>query len=184
MISTSIISESSSPYINLGKCTKTTNYNWYNRHFHVPQFSFIRDGKVQNSSSSLFCWLLKVLVVWPRLDGAFVSHNTRGVCVSYFQGQMQGCAYAFSLHDQISISSTILSRSPCLPCHVIVITVVIIWLLHWCRSRGKLFLYQVVHDENYFYTKLFLLTHCCVGKLLYIYYPINMIWMLPLVKYL
>ena len=28
-------------YQSFGGCTKSTNYNWYNRHFHVPQFVII-----------------------------------------------------------------------------------------------------------------------------------------------
>ena len=28
-----------SQYQSFGKCTKSTNYNWYHRHFHAPQFS-------------------------------------------------------------------------------------------------------------------------------------------------
>ena len=72
MVSTHpLISMSSSPYVD---CTKSTNYNWYHRHLHVPQFfpfpskvealiflftSFqyyamvSRDSKVHNSASSL-----------------------------------------------------------------------------------------------------------------------------------
>ena len=34
-----VISKSSSPLHQLfGDCTERANYNWYNRHFHVPQF--------------------------------------------------------------------------------------------------------------------------------------------------
>ena len=33
-----LISKSSSPCTSIfGDCTKSTNYNWYHRHFHVPQ---------------------------------------------------------------------------------------------------------------------------------------------------
>ena len=60
-------------YQSFGDCTKNTNYNWYNRHFHVlqffqfphkvevPLFTFFhflsvvcRDSKVPNPASSLF----------------------------------------------------------------------------------------------------------------------------------
>ena len=76
MVSTRpVISKSSSPCTNpFGHCTTSTNYNWYNRHFHVlqvfqfpckvdvliPLFAFIqfysvvlRDSKVHSSASSL-----------------------------------------------------------------------------------------------------------------------------------
>ena len=35
-----LISKSSSPFTNwsFSECTKSTNYNWYSSHFHVPQF--------------------------------------------------------------------------------------------------------------------------------------------------
>ena len=60
-------------YQSFGNCTKSTNYNWYNLHFHVPQFfqfhskdkvllfalsqfySVVRrDSNVHNPASSLF----------------------------------------------------------------------------------------------------------------------------------
>ena len=71
-------------YQSFGDCSKRTNYKWYKRHFHVPQF-FSKVGsrylsffslsfnftlwsagteKVHNSVSSLFfCWLLLGVVV-------------------------------------------------------------------------------------------------------------------------
>ena len=133
-----VISKSSSPFI-----TKSTNYNWYNSHFHVPQFfpfpskvevlllfiffqfySVVSwDSKVRNSVSSLFCcccccWLLEGLVVWPTLSDSFVPQNLRGVCVSHFPEQMLGCAYTIYSYDQISIPCTVPNGSPCPPSRV------------------------------------------------------------------
>ena len=74
-------------YQSFGECTKCTNYNWYHRHFHVPQFfqfvskvlEFIllfvffqfysvvsRDSKVENSAGSLF---LLIIIRYGRLAG-------------------------------------------------------------------------------------------------------------------
>ena len=52
-----------------------------------------RDSKVHNSTSSLFCWLLLGLVVWPRLGDPVVSQNPKWVRVSHSPGQILGCAY-------------------------------------------------------------------------------------------
>ena len=102
-------------YQSFGDCIKNTNYNLYNRHFHVPQlfqfpskvqvltllFLFFQfysvvswDSKVHNSASSFFsCWLLQGLVVWSRLIDPFVRQNLRGVSASNFPGQDLDCAY-------------------------------------------------------------------------------------------
>ena len=78
-----------------GDCTKSTNYNWYNRHFHVlqffpfpslvevliPLFVFFQlysvvnwDSKGHNPACYLFffCWLLLGPVVWLKLGDPFV----------------------------------------------------------------------------------------------------------------
>ena len=74
---------SQSLYQSFGDCTKSTNYNWYNRHFHAPQFFqfpckvdvliplfvfilfysvALSDTKVHNSASSLF--FVDNYIVW------------------------------------------------------------------------------------------------------------------------
>ena len=99
-----------------GDFTKSTNYHWYYRHFHVPQFfQFPRkaeepisffvffqfysvvswESKIHNSASSLF------LVVWPRLDDLFVSQNPRGVFASHSPGHILGCTYTICSYGQI-----------------------------------------------------------------------------------
>ena len=125
-------------YQSFGDYSKSSNYNWYNRHSHVPQvffgfffnplarsrylsfsiyFNFTRrpflDSKVHNSASShFFVIFFKVLIVWPRVDYPFVSYNHRGVCASHFPGRTLGCMYSICSFDQLSVSRTIPSRSP------------------------------------------------------------------------
>ena len=43
---------SHSSYKSFGDCTESTNYNWYNRHVHVPQFFF--DSQARSRNLSLF----------------------------------------------------------------------------------------------------------------------------------
>ena len=90
-------------YQSFGDCTRSTDNNWYNHHFHIPQFfqfsskvlvlillfTFFQfysvvtwDSKVDNFASSPFCWLLQGLVVWLRLGDPFVSQNPREVMVA------------------------------------------------------------------------------------------------------
>ena len=81
-----------------------------------------RDNKVHYSASYLFfCWLLLGLVVLPGLGDPFVCQNFRGVCVSHFPRQKQGCAYTICLYGQISISCTIPSGSSYPPSRVVII---------------------------------------------------------------
>ena len=82
-------------YQSFGYCTESTNYNWYNHHFHIPQF-FQIPSKVQvvsllftfnctlwstGTANSIIlqvlflCWLLQGLVVWPRLNDPLVSQK-------------------------------------------------------------------------------------------------------------
>ena len=92
-------------YQSFGDCTKNTNCNWYNRHFHVPHFfqfprkveviillfTFLlfhtvvrRDSKVHNSAAFFFCcWLLWDLVVWPNLVICLYLKISEEVCVSF-----------------------------------------------------------------------------------------------------
>ena len=79
-------------YQSFGNCTKSTNYNWYYCHFHVPQlfqfpgeielliflFTFFqfysvfsRESKVHHSAASLSFWLLLGVVVALRLHCPF-----------------------------------------------------------------------------------------------------------------
>ena len=75
-----------------GNCNKSTNYNWYQRHFHVPQFfQFLSEVQVLIFFFSLsfnftpwsaksiirqilfFCCPSRGLVVWLGLDDLFLS---------------------------------------------------------------------------------------------------------------
>ena len=110
-------------YQSFSDYTKSTNYNWYHHHFHVPRF-FQFPSKVQELFSHSFnftlgsagtakstilqvlffsCWLLLRLVVWPRFGDPFVSQNLRGVCVSHSSGQILGCVYTVCSYGQTSI---------------------------------------------------------------------------------
>ena len=104
MVSTSpLISMSSSPCTNPGvNVPRARNYNWYNCHFHVPQFfqfsskvlvfiftlsfSFtLGSARTQLYKSSFF--FVNCYKVWSsdsRLGDPSASQNPRGVCGSYF----------------------------------------------------------------------------------------------------
>ena len=127
------IFKSFSPLINSLVTTKSTNYNWYKRHFHVPQFFqfpskvevFIflftffqfyivvsQESKVHNFAISLFLFfyffrLSLGLVFWPRLDDPFVRQSPIGVYVWHFLRQVLGCAYTICSYGEIKISCTI-----------------------------------------------------------------------------
>ena len=112
-------SKSSSPF---SYCTKSTNYNWYNCHLHVPYF-FQFPSKVEvfillftffqfilwsagTAKSTIlqvlfFCWLLLGLVFWPRLGDPSVRQSPIGLYVRYFLGQVLGCVYTICLYGQI-----------------------------------------------------------------------------------
>ena len=61
-----------------------------------------RYSKVHNFTSSLFfCWLLWVLVFWPRLGDPSVCQSPIGVNVHHSPGQMLGCAYTICLYSEI-----------------------------------------------------------------------------------
>ena len=130
-----VISKSSSSfYQSFDDCAKSTNYDWYNRHFHAPQFFF--DSLVRSCYLPLFSFsfnytlwsagtekstILQVLFfffvnyykVRSRLRDPFVCQNPIGVDASYFLGQMLGCANTLCSYGQIPISCTIPSRSLC-----------------------------------------------------------------------
>ena len=61
---------------------------------------------------SFFCWLSLGLVVWPRLDGPFVSQNLREFCASHSPGWILSGAYIICSYVQIETSCTIPSGSP------------------------------------------------------------------------
>ena len=73
----------------------------------------------QFSKFSFFFFFLFVdyykVVVKPRLGDLFICQNPRGVCVSYFPGQILVCVHIGCLHGQTSISCIIPNGSPCLP---------------------------------------------------------------------
>ena len=50
---------------------------------------------------SFFCWLLLSFVFWSRLGDPCVYRSAIGVYLCHFLGQVQGCAYAICLYDQI-----------------------------------------------------------------------------------
>ena len=119
--------------------SECTSYNWYHRHFHIPQFVFFFNSLARSSylshfslsssftqwsagrqsplygrfsSLSFFCRLSQGLVVWPRLDDSFVSQNPKEFCAFHFLGRILGCGYTICSYGQITISCTIPSLSP------------------------------------------------------------------------
>ena len=99
-------------YQSFGDCIKSTNYKWYHRNFHVPQFFNSRTksrslfffivyfsftlwsvGRVKSTIRQVllfFCFFFFLvgvlslgLVVWPRLGDLFVSQNPREICASH-----------------------------------------------------------------------------------------------------
>ena len=68
-----------------------------------PSFRFLslfypivnRNGKFHYLARSLFCWVLRHLVVWPRLGDPFVSQPppTQKICVSFFKIDSWLCIY-------------------------------------------------------------------------------------------
>ena len=81
---------------------------------YVPSFFFF-------SFSFLFFgggWISSGLVSWPGWGDPFVSQNHRKFKASHWLGRILVCAYTISLNGQISISCSILSRSPFPPSHV------------------------------------------------------------------
>ena len=65
-----------------------------------------RDGKVDNSASSVFffCWL--GLVVCPWWGDSFVYQNAREFCASRSTGQIPDCAYTTCSHSQNLLHSS------------------------------------------------------------------------------
>ena len=62
------------------------------------------NGKIHFSAGSFFFgWLSLGLDVWPRLDGPFVSQNSK--FMSHFLGWILGCAYNICSYGQIIIES-------------------------------------------------------------------------------
>ena len=128
-------------YKSFADCTKSTNYNWCYRHFHVPQlfkfpsklevlmplFTFFQfhsvvcwDSKVHNSVSFFFV----VVVVfdyykfWSSgqdlVTHFYLKIPKAFVCFILF-GQILGCAYTICSYVQTSTSCTIPSESPSPP---------------------------------------------------------------------
>ena len=103
-------------------CSKSTNYNWYNCHLHVPQFFFnslarSRYFSLFSYSFSFILWsaetakltilqvpffllIIIILVFWPRLGDPCVCQRHIGVYVCHFLEQVLGCAYTISLYSQ------------------------------------------------------------------------------------
>ena len=143
MVSTNpLISKSSSPFINpsvtvpRAPITIGINVTFMSRNF----FQLTSNVEVLSLSFNFTLWsagaakstILQVLFfivyykVWPRLGDPFVCQNPIGVCVSHSPGQILGCAYSISSYNQISISCTIPSESPCAPCRVLSYTLTVL----------------------------------------------------------
>ena len=116
-------------------CTKSSNYNRYHSHFHVPQF-FQFPSKVQvlifllsfsftqwspRTAKSTIRQVLFFLLIITRTGNlakirwSICISKSQRVCVFHSPGRIQGCAYTICTYGQISISRTIPSRSPCQP---------------------------------------------------------------------
>ena len=121
-----------------GVCTKSSNYFWYNWHFHVPQF-FQFPSKVQVLGFSLLSINFNMFLAWTakstiRQVLVFLLTITRSghlaeiwwsVCISkrrfyasHSPRQILGYAYTIFSHGQTSIFCTIPNELPCSPNHV------------------------------------------------------------------
>ena len=119
-------------YQSFGDCTKSTNYNWYKIHFHVPQFvrSQARSRYLSLFSHSfnftlwsaglakstillvVFIYFLLIIIrsgLLAEIRWSVSISNPRAVCVCHFPCLMLGCAYTICWYGQIEISFT----SPC-----------------------------------------------------------------------
>ena len=101
---------SESLYQSFGDCTKNTNYNRYNRHFHVPQF-FQFPSKVQVlillfiffqfycvvSWDSKFSLFLLIITRSDRLAdirwSVCISKSQRSLCILFFRTDVGLCVY-------------------------------------------------------------------------------------------
>ena len=99
----------------LGDCTKSTNYNWYHRYFHVPLFFWLlskiylltflftffqfysvvcQDSKVHNSESSLFLLSLTWSNCLAEIKGSvFISKSLRNLCISFSRTDSRLCSH-------------------------------------------------------------------------------------------
>ena len=120
-------------YQSFGDCTKSYDYNWYNRYslflfnslarftlflslaFFFNYFTQWSAGTAKSTIRQVVffccCWLFLDLVVWQRLCDPFVSQNPRGVCASHSPGQILDGAYGIYSYGQISVSLTIIYYS-------------------------------------------------------------------------
>ena len=113
-----LVSKSSCPFNNpLVTVTKSTNYYWYKHQFHVPQFfqfsskaevlillfTFFqfysvvsRDSEVHNFVSSLFFFLLLIIIRSGRLEirwSVCMSKSHWSLCVSFSNTDVLLCIY-------------------------------------------------------------------------------------------
>ena len=150
----SIISKSSGPFsISLVILVQRSNYNWYNRHFHLSQcfdslsksrylslfslsfnFTVWSIGTIKSTVLHalffFFCWFLKYLFVGMRTGDPSLYQNHREVNVSHSPGQILGCAYTICLYGQSSITRKIPCGSPCPPKRVLSYTLFCVSLLY------------------------------------------------------
>ena len=102
-------------YQSFGDCTKNTNYNWYNSHFHVPQFfqfpikvevliplfTFFQfysvvcwDAKVHNSANFLFLLIIIRSGCLTEIRWfVCISKSQRSLCVSFSRTDSGLCEY-------------------------------------------------------------------------------------------
>ena len=130
MLSTSpLTSKSSNPFINtFCDCTKSTNYNWYNCHFHVPDF-FLKflikvkliilhftsfqfysvvtwDSKVHNFTSSLFFFLLIITKSGQLADirwSVCMSKSQRSLYMLFSRTNAGLCMYHLFVWSDINL---------------------------------------------------------------------------------
>ena len=91
-------------YLSLGDCTKSTNYNWYNRHFHVPQF-FNSLARSMYLSFFLFSFTFSLWAAgWAKFTFRpvlfFLLIITRSCCLAQIISKFQRClCVSFSRTD-------------------------------------------------------------------------------------
>ena len=126
-----------SVYTSFKDCTRSTDYNWYHRHFHVPSFCkfsgkvkvlislFLffqfysvvsRDSEVHNSANSFFLFIVTKSDRLAKMRWSVcISKYQMSPCVSFSRIDSGLCIYHFFVW---SISCTIPSESPYPPSRV------------------------------------------------------------------
>ena len=123
-------------YQSFGDYTKSTNYNWYNCHFRVPQFfhsltrsrylsffsysfSFIQWSAITAKTTILQVLSFLLIIIrsglMAEIRWSVCVSKSRGVCMSHSPEQILGCAYIIRSYDQTTVSYTSPSGSPSPP---------------------------------------------------------------------